>query len=136
MGDLRYFLCPENLLSPEEIPEGWGLLFCVPVKTPNPKGFPFRIRLIQEPTPQNMDKVRAAEAPFLKSVIRRLDISGALEPALEIYSLTSKADRLRGQVETLTKYASRLYRFCTHKQGMARLLEKKIFQKVKTMDDF
>ena len=27
MGVYRYFLCPEGLIQPEELPEGWGLLW-------------------------------------------------------------------------------------------------------------
>lgn len=27
MGDLRYYMVPEGLVTPDEIPEGWGLLY-------------------------------------------------------------------------------------------------------------
>ena len=27
MGDWRYFLCPEGIIQPEELPEKWGLLY-------------------------------------------------------------------------------------------------------------
>lgn len=28
MGNFRWFLVPQGLVSPEEIPDGWGLLYC------------------------------------------------------------------------------------------------------------
>jgi hypothetical protein len=30
MGDVRYFCCPKGLISKEELPEGWGLLYVYP----------------------------------------------------------------------------------------------------------
>lgn len=27
MGDYRYYLCPEGVIKPEELPESWGLLY-------------------------------------------------------------------------------------------------------------
>lgn len=27
MGNYRYFICPENLIKPDELPDGWGLLW-------------------------------------------------------------------------------------------------------------
>ena len=27
VGNYRYFLCPEDVIQPEELPEGWGLLW-------------------------------------------------------------------------------------------------------------
>lgn len=26
-GNIRWYLCPENLIKPSELPEGWGLLY-------------------------------------------------------------------------------------------------------------
>lgn len=30
MGDLRYYFCPKGLIKPEEVPEGWGLIYLYP----------------------------------------------------------------------------------------------------------
>jgi len=30
LGSKRFYVCPKNLLSPEEIPEGWGLIYFDP----------------------------------------------------------------------------------------------------------
>jgi len=27
-GNIRWFLCPEGVIKPEELPDGWGLLYC------------------------------------------------------------------------------------------------------------
>lgn len=27
LGNFRYYLCPEGVIKPEELPEGWGLLY-------------------------------------------------------------------------------------------------------------
>lgn len=29
IGDYRYFLTPSKLVTPEELPEGWGLVYCI-----------------------------------------------------------------------------------------------------------
>lgn len=28
MGQIRYYLCPENLINEKEVPKWWGLLYC------------------------------------------------------------------------------------------------------------
>lgn len=30
MGDYRYYCCPKDLIKPEELPYGWGLLYAYP----------------------------------------------------------------------------------------------------------
>jgi len=30
MGDFRYYCCPKGLISKDEVPEGWGLLYIYP----------------------------------------------------------------------------------------------------------
>ena len=30
MGDFRYYCCPKGLIKPEEVPEGWGVLYVYP----------------------------------------------------------------------------------------------------------
>lgn len=30
MGDFRYYCCPKGLISKEEVPDGWGLLYVYP----------------------------------------------------------------------------------------------------------
>lgn len=66
MGDHRYFATPEGLLSPDEIPNGWGLLevddHCV--------------RQAKEPDRKHANK--HAECVMLMSALRRLHLSTAV----------------------------------------------------------
>lgn len=66
MGDVRFFAAPVGVLTPEDIPDGWGLLElderCVRVKK----------------EPQSKKANKAAEVIMLVSVIRRLEISTAV----------------------------------------------------------
>ena len=66
MGDLRYVAAPRGMLSPNETPEGWGLLEvddrCV--------------RTTKEAQPKNGNK--RAECVMLMSALRRLELSTAV----------------------------------------------------------
>ena len=33
MGDWRFYLCPEGLILPHDLPEGWGLLYAINTRT-------------------------------------------------------------------------------------------------------
>lgn len=59
MGNLRYFMCQPDLIRPEEIPEKWGLLYCLP-KT---------VRVVVKALPQEAALER--ERSFLSSIVRR-----------------------------------------------------------------
>lgn len=66
MGDERFFAAPKGVLSPDDMPDGWGLLElderCV--------------RVSKKPIPKSANKY--AEVTMLVSVIRRLEISTAV----------------------------------------------------------
>lgn len=66
MGDIRYFAAPAGVLSPEDIPDGWGLL--------EVDDRFVRIKKPAAPKKANKD----AEVTMLVSVIRRLEISTAV----------------------------------------------------------
>jgi hypothetical protein len=66
MGDLRYFATPPDLVTPSEVPAGWGLLY-VGNRTVNEI----------EPAVVKTGNKRA-EVKMLMSVIRRLEISTAV----------------------------------------------------------
>lgn len=69
MGDVRYFFTPKGLISPEELPEGWGLLECSSLSS--------SVRLIKKAEGFN-DVNKRAELVMLASVIRRLELSTAV----------------------------------------------------------
>lgn len=66
MGDFRFYMTPPGLLSPDEIPEHWGLLEARPKQT----------RIIVEA--KCFDRIRAAwhERTLLVSALRRLQEAG------------------------------------------------------------
>lgn len=61
MGNLRFFLTPENLIKPEKLPEKWGLL-----ETDGKQ-----IKIIKEPEWFGSKEARLAEYPLLISALRR-----------------------------------------------------------------
>lgn len=66
MGDRRYFMAPKGILTPEDLPEGWGLL----------EATEHRVKVIVE-APFVCGNTRA-ENILLLSVIRRLELSTAV----------------------------------------------------------
>ena len=62
LGNLRYYLCPVGLLNPDEINNGWGLLYCHEHK--------ITIEKQSEEFPK--EQTRPQEYQVMYSVIRRL----------------------------------------------------------------
>jgi hypothetical protein len=66
MGDHRYFAVPPGIVTPKDLPEGWGLLeICEK-----------RVRTVQEATRMKANKLN--EVVMLLSSIRRLEIATAV----------------------------------------------------------
>lgn len=63
-GDFRYYLCPENVIKEEELPENWGLLYYDGKK----------IRKVKQAVRQTSDKVW--DLMILASILRREGITG------------------------------------------------------------
>lgn len=66
MGDVRYFAAPKGMISPLDLPEGWGLLEMTEGRTYETK----------QPILKEANK--RAEVKMLMSVLRRLEISTAV----------------------------------------------------------
>ena len=66
LGDFRYFAAPKGMLTPEDMPEGWGLLEIGEHQV--------RERLPAQPKTAN----KTAEVSMLVSCIRRLEISATV----------------------------------------------------------
>ena len=80
MGRTRYFMCPPNLIKPEQLPEKWGLLWVYPKKVlklvgPESAKFPG--------IDWNHDICFRSEMAMMYSAVRRLKLRGYLP---EIYS--------------------------------------------------
>jgi hypothetical protein len=67
MGDHRYFMVSAKLISPEEVPDPWGLIEIYPSE---------RARIVKEAKLATTNK--SAEITMLVSVLRRLEISTAV----------------------------------------------------------
>ncbi len=80
MGYNRYYMAPVGMLTPSEIPEGWGLLE-VYEKTPRMNR---RVRITVE-AEAFLKRNQHAEITYLVSAIRRINISMAvfIEPESE-----------------------------------------------------
>ena len=62
LGNVRYYMCPPEMIAVEELPENWGLLYCLP-RT---------IRVMQKARPQAADLQR--ERSLLSSIVRRCSL--------------------------------------------------------------
>lgn len=61
MGELRYYLCPKGLISPDQVPEKWGLLYATD----------YQIRTIKHPTPYNLSNdVQRYEIAMIARMMR------------------------------------------------------------------
>ncbi len=81
MGRYRYMMCPKDLIQPEEVPEGWGLLYVLP-KT---------IRKVKKAEIQKNN--HKAEMTLLVSALRRVHLRGDLS---KIYDNGTLAEVFNG----------------------------------------
>lgn len=88
MGDRRYYCCPKGLIKPEELPEGWGLLYIYP------SGLVREVKAsyIPDPDPLNADswkyngcfkKNKEAEFHLLYYYARRANYAGVHKTIVE-----------------------------------------------------
>ena len=70
MGVYRYMMCPPDLIKPNELPDGWGLLYCYPKKIK---------RIVESEVHERSMK---NEMLMLYTALRRLNIRGRIP---EIY---------------------------------------------------
>jgi len=68
LGNYRYYLVPNGLIRPDEVPDGWGLLYAKP-KT---------IRIAVRAPVHGEAEIRAEEHHILYSLVRRATIRGYL----------------------------------------------------------
>ena len=69
MGNLRYYLCPKNIIQPQDLPVNWGLLWC----------YPTLIRVITKPVWYNLTEFSTREEyKMLITALKRVRIKGAL----------------------------------------------------------
>lgn len=79
MGDWRFYMCPVGVIKPEDLPDGWGLLYATEKQIKKVAGYP---RNTQWWTQKPFDGCKRSENMILVSALRRLSIRGYLP---EIY---------------------------------------------------
>ena len=80
MGDWRFYMSPPEIINPDDLPQGWGLLWCYPKKIKRVTGFPGNCCYhLDRPFTGN----KVCENQMLVSALRRLAIRGYLP---EIYN--------------------------------------------------
>ena len=76
MGDWRFYLCPPEVIKPNDLPDGWGLLWATPKTIKKVHGIPSNCQWHRD-KPFDGDKI--SENMMLVSALRRLSIRGHLE---------------------------------------------------------
>lgn len=79
MGDWRFFMCPSDLIKIEDLPDGWGLLYCDGKRVKKVHGFPTNARWYASPFQGDKQE----ESRVLISALRRLEIRGRLNEVYE-----------------------------------------------------
>jgi hypothetical protein len=79
MGSFRYYLCPKGLISEEEVPEGWGLLW-----ESNRRVFR------KVPAPRQPEKNQRGETNILLSLIRRIGRGAPPGTSVNFYTYETK----------------------------------------------
>lgn len=77
MGSQRFYMCPDNLIKKEEIPEGWGLIYVNSNGKPKCVYSPYKGNI--EVRTIALEKNIKAEHGIMYSALRRLFIKGHLE---------------------------------------------------------
>jgi len=83
MGDWRFYLCPEGVIKPEDLPAGWGLLYAKGSRVLKAHGVPPNTKWH---TDKPFSGCKTSENMMLVSALRRLSIRGHLP---EIYDRIS-----------------------------------------------
>lgn len=73
MGNQRYYLCPPSIIQPEELPNGWGLLYA----------YPKQIKVIVKVQPNSDPSTYKQEHGYLVSLLRRFEIRYGMSPITE-----------------------------------------------------
>lgn len=76
VGDWRFYLCPAGLITIDDLPDGWGLLYADNGKVKRIHGWPPNTKWGDSPFAGRTNKV--AEMNIMYSALRRMEIHGHL----------------------------------------------------------
>lgn len=71
VGTHRFYMCPPGVIRADEVPNGWGLLYCQPIN----------IKVIVWPT-RNSNRYVHGELAMMYSLLRRCEIRGFVRKCL------------------------------------------------------
>ncbi|KXJ45844.1 hypothetical protein [Marinobacter sp. Hex_13] len=80
MGDWRFYLCPPGVVTIDDLPNGWGLLYCYPKTIKKVHGFPPNTIWV---TDRPFDANKRSETMMLRSALRRFAVRGMLDTVYE-----------------------------------------------------
>ncbi len=78
MGDWRFYLCEPGVITVDDLPAGWGLLYAINGRVRKVHGWPGNhqwVVTVAKPFRAN----KQAECDYLFSALRRLEIRGVTE---------------------------------------------------------
>lgn len=73
MGDWRFYMCPPEVIRVEDLPQGWGLLYCHKNRIKKIHGFPGNC---QWHTERPFSGNKSCELQMMYSALRRMVIRG------------------------------------------------------------
>ncbi len=84
MGDWRFFLCPQGIITVDDLPPGWGLLYAHEKTIKKVHGFPTNTQWFSR-KPFFADK--QSECDFMYSALRRITLRGHFD---DVYAKIGK----------------------------------------------
>jgi hypothetical protein len=82
-GNYRYYLTLPNIIKPEEITNGWGLLY-----------YDGKVHLIKNPEHKIDTQIKVAEYSILYSIARRATLKGLMPNILKNFNLCASCGKL------------------------------------------
>ena len=80
MGDWRFFMCEPGVITPADLPLGWGLIYALPKQIKKVQGVPGNGHwLSKKPFQGN----KGSEMQMMYSALRRMEIRGHLDDIYE-----------------------------------------------------
>lgn len=83
MGVFRYYMTTPALITPEELPEKWGLLYV----------YKTQVRVVKRPKAFDVDKAARREVQLMCSALRRIHLRGDLHKIYESPILRREANQ-------------------------------------------
>lgn len=80
MGDWRFFMCPPDVIKPEDLPDGWGLLYATHKQIKKIHGIPSNCNWWSK---KPFDGNKRYETQMMYSALRRMVVRGHFDSIYE-----------------------------------------------------